>query len=73
MKAVIRTSTAKLNVGDVIQHGNIFDGFTYTTVRDLIKSGHSNMLQVVEQFNHGGMAGTWHGKNAIWYVKNLSA
>jgi len=73
MTTVNRTSTAKLQVGDVIQHGNIFDGFVFTTVNDLIKSGHSNMIQVVEQFNHGGKAGTWHGKNAIWYVKKVSA
>jgi hypothetical protein len=73
MKAVIRTSTAKLKVGDVLQHGNIFYGFTFTTVKDLVKSNHSNMIEVVEQYNHGGTAGTWHGKNAIWYVQNVSA
>ena len=73
MNTVTRTSTAKLKVGDVLQHGNIFYGFTFTTVKDLIKSNHSNMVEVVEQYNHGGIAGTWHGKNAIWYVKNVSA
>jgi hypothetical protein len=65
---VTRTSTAKLKVGDVIQHGNMFTGFNYTTVVELNHSNHSNMMQVLEKFGRGGVAGNWYGKNAIWYV-----
>jgi hypothetical protein len=65
---IVRTTTNQLQIGDVIQHGNIFDGFTFTTVNALNRSTHSNMIEVLEQFNHGGVGGTWYGKNAIWYV-----
>ena len=67
---VIRTSTAKLKVGDVIQHGNIFSGFYYTTVVELNQSGNpaSRMIQVMQKFEHGGVGGYWEGKNGIWYV-----
>ena len=65
---VVRTSTKQLKVGDVIQHGNIYHGFMFTTVVQLNASTHSNMIEVVEQFSHGGSGGTWYGKNAIWYV-----
>jgi hypothetical protein len=65
---IVRTTTNQLQIGDVIQHGNIFDGFTFTTVNELNRSTHSNMIEVLEKFNHGGVGGTWYGKNAIWYV-----
>ena len=66
--SVIRTSTNQLKVGDVIQHGNMIHGFMYTTVAELNVSTHNRMIEVLEQFSHGGIGGTWHGKNAIWYV-----
>jgi hypothetical protein len=66
--SVVRTSTNQLKVGDVIQHGNIIHGFMFTTVAELNRSTHSNRIEVLEQFSHGGIGGTWHGKNAIWYV-----
>jgi hypothetical protein len=73
MKTIVRKSTAKLQVGDVIQHGNMFDGFMFTTVTELNHSNHSNMIEVLEKYNHGGVGGTWYGKNAIWYVAEIGA
>jgi hypothetical protein len=66
--SVIRTTTNQLKVGDVVQHGNMFTDFNYTTIKEINYSTHNNMMQILETFNHGGVAGNWHGKNAIWYV-----
>jgi hypothetical protein len=73
MKKVLVKTTNTLEVGDIVQHGNMFDGFTYTTVAELNRSTHNRMIQVLEKFSHGGIGGVWHGKNARWYVANLDA
>jgi hypothetical protein len=65
---VTRTTTAQLKVGDIIQHGNIFDGFIFTTVVELNDSTWNRMRQVLEKFEHGGIAGNYYGKNMIWFV-----
>ena len=62
-------TTTKLQVGDVIQNGNIFDGFIYyqvVAIEQLANKPRSAKLTI--KFNHGGSESLIVGKNAHWDV-----
>ena len=75
-QTIVRTTTNNLKVGDILQHGNMFIGFTYTTVMALEawdnepewKRRPHNKIRVMEKFESGAVGGYWSGKNATWDV-----
>jgi hypothetical protein len=67
-KSVIKTTT-ELQSGDVIQNGNMFDGFIYYTVLRLETiETKPRSLKLTIQFSHGGSESLSVGKNAHWDV-----
>jgi len=65
----IRKTANQLEVGDVIQHGNIVLGFFTSTVERIQKSKQSSRVFIWLRFSHGGLCPQHSvGKNAIYDV-----
>lgn len=65
----ITKTTMKLQPGDVISTGNMYDGFeTYTIVDVQPSSVNARRALVVIQFPHGGTYINHEGKNTRWSV-----
>ena len=65
----VRTTANRLQIGDVIQHGNVILGFYTSTVERIEKNKNNNRVLIWLRFNHGGLCPQHSvGKNAIYDV-----
>lgn len=74
MSRTITTRTNKLAVGDTVEFGNIFAGFTYGKVLDIDEvEGHPRKRGVLVRFDSGGVAQLVEGVGATWQVVKANA
>ena len=74
MARTITTNTKNLEVGNTVEFGNIFAGFTYGKVLAVDEvEGHLRKRAVLIRFESGGVAQLIEGTNATWQVVNLNA
>jgi hypothetical protein len=74
MSRTIATRTIKLAVGDVVEFGNMFDGFEYATIDAVEKvEGRPQSRNVHIRFNHGGVGVMLYGVGSIWNVMKETA
>jgi hypothetical protein len=74
MARTVTTRTNKLAVGDTVEFGNVFAGFTYGRILDIDEvDGHPRKLGVLVRFDSGGVAQLVEGIGATWQVVREAA
>lgn len=74
MARTTATRTNKLAVGDTVEFGNMFAGFTYGKVLGIdAVEGHPRKLGVLVRFDSGGVAQLVEGIGATWHVVREAA
>lgn len=73
-QATTTVTTMNLCVGDVVEIGNMFDGFSTYTIQEIAPSAYSKTkIAVTILFNHGGSHIEYSGKNTHWSVVKVGA
>lgn len=74
MARTIATRTNKLAVGDTVEFGNVFAGFTYGKVLGIDEvEGRPLKRGVLIRFDSGGVAQLVEGVGATWQVVKATA